>query len=408
MLEVITFVVVALVARKRRARKEGRESEKPLATESYEWEKKERPTALAWLFCIAIYVGLIYLNLCFPAPQALAWMLYRQHLFAATPCEIVSSEVEAPRKASLRYSYEYGGKEYTGNVYKPFHFEPPYQEEIKEIVENYPPGLQTVCYVNTHNPSDAVLRTNLSQQCALAFIFTGALFVGFMSLVESLWKAFRDRKRQNVRRAAELAGLQMPLWCEKGRWTKLAWTFVFNFFGNGFVLSWTILGVIAYRNGEDSGLGWELMSIVLLIVGFGWGFRLLVKQVLSMFNPIPALALNPGILRLGEGAELTWELRGRASLVSNLTITADCIRNPSVKKEEEQTVDRVPILETAAPSEMSGGKTPFTIPRHARHTHTGKGEKHVWRLRIHGDIRRWPDLDEEFPIIVIQGEDGDV
>lgn len=81
-----------------------------------------------------------------------------------TPCHIIASDVRTHlgRKgntysADILYAYQHGGREFKSNRYNVF-AEPSGGQSVKErLVRQYPPGMQTTCYVNPADPVDAVL-----------------------------------------------------------------------------------------------------------------------------------------------------------------------------------------------------------------------------------------------------------
>ncbi len=58
------------------------------------------------------------------------------------------------------------------------------------------------------------------------------------------------------------------------------------------------------------------------------------------------------------------------------------------------------LFESVKAMDIQHGKTRLTIPSETVPTMTGRHNKIIWAIRLHGEIAGWPDLTEEFPIVV--------
>ena len=59
------------------------------------------------------------------------------------------------------------------------------------------------------------------------------------------------------------------------------------------------------------------------------------------------------------------------------------------------------ILETSSPGDMRAGTVKLTIPEFSIHTFEAPHNKITWYVRVHGDIKSWPDISEEYVITVL-------
>ena len=77
-----------------------------------------------------------------------------QRAWKKTPCTIVSSEVQeragdkTPYLSPSSYQYEYAGRSYTGSAYKRNYSGSDKYSETQTLVQKYPPGSDSFCYVN--------------------------------------------------------------------------------------------------------------------------------------------------------------------------------------------------------------------------------------------------------------------
>jgi len=98
-----------------------------------------------------------------------------QRAWKAHACTILSSGVEDkgrndnPYVFAVRYEYEFGSKRYESRLYKRGYRGSDEYHEAHRLVERYPAGQESRCYVNPANPSEAVLKR-------------GSLLFGFIAL----------------------------------------------------------------------------------------------------------------------------------------------------------------------------------------------------------------------------------
>ena len=85
----------------------------------------------------------------------------RTYSWKTVDCVIVSSSVlDLPKNYGIhiQYEYEIGGRQYQGTNYTVGRFTTSDYREVERLVDAYPAGKKTTCFVNPSNPSDAILR----------------------------------------------------------------------------------------------------------------------------------------------------------------------------------------------------------------------------------------------------------
>ena len=97
-----------------------------------------------------------------------------QRFWKRVPCTIVASEVrevggESPYAAAISYQYDYDGRHYTGSAYKRGYSASDTYSGAQTLVQRYPVGRATFCYVNPQNAAEAVLKRS-------------SLLIGFVAL----------------------------------------------------------------------------------------------------------------------------------------------------------------------------------------------------------------------------------
>jgi hypothetical protein len=69
--------------------------------------------------------------------------------------------------------------------------------------------------------------------------------------------------------------------------------------------------------------------------------------------------------------------------------------NTYTDKEIFATVD---FVDTTADWEMPRGSAELVIPEDTMHSFEADSNKIVWEIKVAGDIARWPDVQQNFPI----------
>ena len=183
----------------------------------------------------------------------------------------------------------------------------------------------------------------------------------------------------------------------------LAFLIPFSLLWNGFVMSTFVQKVRDYRAGDPS---WELLVLLLLVLA-GLGLVLAVVYVLLVLsNPRPQVALTPGAVPLGGSVRIEWQLEGKADWIDTLTVTLEGREEAqyeagSSTATASSTFVRVPVARADRLMGLRLGSAMVRVPEDAMHSFDADNNKVLWMVKIHGEIRRWPNLDEEFPLEVL-------
>jgi len=121
---------------------------------------------------------------------------YRTTTWEKTPCNIMEHKVRTVRSGKTKsnntyiiYSYTVNNVDYTSDCY--------YTSSILFDMRNadpegqfwYPPGTKNYCYVNPHNPKEAVLKKGLPPNSWRLNAFMG--FIALVFMVGGSYKALR-------------------------------------------------------------------------------------------------------------------------------------------------------------------------------------------------------------------------
>lgn len=174
----------------------------------------------------------------------------------------------------------------------------------------------------------------------------------------------------------------------------------------------SIFVVNAIQNYTKGNPNWVMMLFLIPFVLLGIGLICSVfYSFLSLFNPRPRLILRPGIMQLGDAAELQWEIFGKVQRISEFSIKLKGHEEATYRRGTDTCTDKETFYEMELFSmsdwmQMQTGEVGVVIPPDTMHTFKADNNKVIWSLEVHGDIKRWPDLKEEFEIKVVPGEAG--
>jgi hypothetical protein len=132
----------------------------------------------------------------------------------------------------------------------------------------------------------------------------------------------------------------------------------------------------------------------------------LFKKILAARNPRLVLHLAPEAIKLGGSADLQWTLTGAVGRIRRFRIWLE--GRDEVERGHEETrwetaeiFKEIPIFDTQQPSAMRQGRAQVTVPKSSKCTSTESRTRIRWLLRVHGEIERWPDVDEYYPVTVL-------
>lgn len=156
-----------------------------------------------------------------------------QRFWQKAPCTIVASAVQERGQGSqpfafvVSYRYEYQGRPCSGSAYQRDYSASSTYSEAQQLVQKYPEGRSTVCYVNPKNPSEVVLQREslllgLALPFPLIFVLIGAGGIYFT------WRKRPPESEQPIASAALRRGKS-----GKGRYGLTALFALFALVGGG-------------------------------------------------------------------------------------------------------------------------------------------------------------------------------
>ena len=381
-----------------------------------------------WIFALAFLgIGLTFASMLTFLPL---WGMFRSGNWVETPCQVVSSDVKGngdSLRLDLVFSYTFDNRPYQSSRYCFMEMTSNTSSAWKrDVVASHPPGLQTVCFVNPQDPSDAVMDRGWVPDMWWMFFplpFVGIGFVGFLfatglirlpTAKQSTWKpASIDSDDRN-----EYQSDDEPLSSRRGTGPVvlkpsstplqlLIFSAIFAGVWNGIVSIFFLGQFNAFQKGGMAAAGWiaTLFLVPFVLIGLCL-IVLVVHTFLSLFNPKPTLVVDSSSVALGEELSVAWHLSGRTSSLREFRIvlkgneSATYRRGTSTKTDTAEFA-RIVVTELQDSAEMEQGSAKVTIPADSMHSFDASNNKIIWTLELKGDIPFWPDISASFPITVL-------
>lgn len=393
--------------------------------------------------CGIVFCGIFFLAGVAACTFTVLWPLYNAidaMDWKETPCTITSSGVETHQgddgntySIEITFRYEFNSREFNGGRYNFSFGSTNGYNGKKAVVDQYPVNAQTTCYVNSDDPTSAVLNrqiplTILWGLISLPFLLIGgggllAIF-GFIDFSKKKDKRFQwksDRTIEGARGAHQLGESPARDFAPFGPVTlkpksspmgTLAMSLFVACFWNGIVSVFVMLYIEMLRNGKfefmDVFLGLFLTPFVIvgvcLVVWVG-------HSILSLFNPRPTLTVSSASAAMGETIQVTWSFRGNTNSVRRLHIfihgqeEARYQRGTDTQTDTE-TFAKLTIVDSTNFMDISNGEGEITIPTDTMHSFESNHNKIIWSIDVSGDIAWWPDVSASFPYTVMPTSKG--
>jgi hypothetical protein len=142
-----------------------------------------------------------------------------------------------------------------------------------------------------------------------------------------------------------------------------------------------------------------------VLVGIGLLFFLGVS-FLNLFNPRIHLSVSSNAVPLGGKLDARWRFRGRSRRIRHLKISVEGCEKARYQRGTSTAIDtrlfaRLPLVNSTDPHQIAGGQAQVQIPADFMHSFAARNNEVVWKIKVHGDVPRFPDVNDEFPITIL-------
>lgn len=330
-----------------------------------------------------------------------------------TPARVISSRVAAHSdsdgstyRVDILYAYTFDGVERRSNRYDFSSGSSSGYGAKAAVVRNFPPGAETTCFVDPRDPNQAVLSREPFKALwfgAIGFVFL-LVGAGGIAMAGRISGADRTARTDGLPALASDAAASgaVVLRPQQTRTTKFLFLLVFAVVWNGFIGFFIYLMFV-----RDPGTPFIAKAFISL---FGIVGLLLIGAVihhfLALFNPVVRLTASGQAIPLGSPLRLQWMVEGRAAKLRRLRITLEGREEATYRRGTDTSTDRdvfarFALLDTDEHARIATGEEAFIVPANSMHTFEARNNKVLWRLHVAGEVPRWPDIDDEYPVTIL-------
>jgi hypothetical protein len=321
-----------------------------------------------------------------------------------TPCLILSSRVIAHTdsdgssyRVDILFAYTFDGVERQSSRYDFSRGSSSGYATKAAVVGNYPAGAETTCYVNPRDPAEGPYKALAFGAIGLVFFLVG-LF-GVLGARRLTGGAPRASAVPQVRASGSGPVVLQP---QRSRVAKFIFMLIFAAVWNGFIGTFFYLAVV---RDARSPLAVKIFLGFFLLCGIGLACAA-VYQFLALFNPRVRLTASGAAAPLGGTLRVEWTVEGRAARLRRLRIVFEGREEATYRRGTTTSTDTklfftLPLLDTEEGDRIAAGHAELTVPADSMHTFEARNNKVLWRLMVRGEVPRWPDVEEEFPVTVL-------
>lgn len=349
------------------------------------------------------------------------WKIWSARDWVEVPCVVEASQVHrhssddgATYSVDVLYRYEVNGRVFRANRYSFATGSSSGRDGKSRVVRQYPPGRETICFVDPSEPTEAVLNRGFTPEMWFGLIPLVFLGIGVGGIIFAVRKSRKSAKPQNagapggfpanVRPFSSLVDGERVLKAKQGPWLRLFWGIIIAGFWNGIVSVFVWQAFEGFRRHRPE---WFLTVFLIPFVLIGLAIiGYVIYAFLGLFNPRPKLRLRPAAVRLGENLACDWAISGAVGRIRKLTIQIEGIEEARYRRGTTTYTDksvfaRLPVVDSDRLREFATGGVTAVLPTQYVPSFKAPNNRIYWQLKLHGEIARWPDISEEYEIEVL-------
>ncbi|MEO0513806.1 MAG: DUF3592 domain-containing protein [Planctomycetota bacterium] len=355
---------------------------------------------------------------------------------------VTHSDVEENRssdgttyKIDIHFEYQVNGRRYTSETYDFFSSMSSSGSSGKHaVVSRYPVGHRTTAYVNPDDPTVAVLSRGWNHNIWFVGIPLVFVVIGGGGLFWMLRSGSRgDSKTRGATGADRVGPRSVDDWLPalvkktlrdggidgrvggddldavsptKSRWGKLGFVLLFTLIWEGvtFAVVWNIV-----QDGIKDNVVPALFMIPFVLVGIGCLVGV-IYMLLAMSNPIVRMRFDPRVIPLGSPLRVDWRIDGRAERFERLMVTVEAAERATYTRGTDTITDEHVFFEHTLYDARAmdrrdplarEGEAELELPADAMHSMEARHNKIVWRIKVKGEIPKWPDVSDEYEFAVV-------
>jgi len=362
----------------------------------------------------------LFFSIFFLAGSGFGWMMLAQPLmkikksesWSKIPCTIVSSKIKESRgdksttyKVDITFRYKFKGIKHVSGSYDFMTGSDSGYSFKRKIVNRYPVGKSTSCYVNPEDPDEAVISREFNRPWWLVLLPLVFIIVGLGGIIATLTK---KKKAKHVYTPHDdfNNNYETTLKMKSSPLKNLIGMIFFALIWNGIV---SIFVVKAVGSWSSNNVEWLLSFFMLPFVFVGIATIAGVFYFfIALFNSKVVVTISNPRPQLGEKVTLSWKIVNSGTVETlAMTLKAEELATYQSGGKNNNTRTRksafesIKLLETNSKETIHIGRTEFTIPSNSMHSFDAKNNKVIWNIHLAGDIKRFPNLKCEFPITVM-------
>jgi hypothetical protein len=325
------------------------------------------------------------------------------------PCTIVRSTVRSwstddgtSYRGDVLYEYTAHGRVWRSNRVTFFSALASGRGEARAMRDRYPSGADLAAWVDPGDPTRSVLERDFRPKYLLGLMPLLFLIAG-VALMRYGWKQLHVGDERGIRTtdAERRSAGPVVLKPQLSPIGKVMGTLFFALFWNGIVSIFVWQAWKAWQSGRPD---WFLSVFLIPFVLVGIASCAFVGHfALALANPRPRVTLQNGEPCLGDELRIDWRFTGRASRLTNLEIFLEGREEATYQRGTDTVTDRevfatLAMVDTGNDWEIPRGSATLAIPDDTMHTFTAGNNKIIWEIKVKGEIPRWPDVDQNFPV----------
>ena len=370
-------------------------------------------------FMVFLALGLGFGYFMFIKP---AIMIHTSANWKKVNCKIINSRVKSHSgddsttySVNILYTYKVNNKKYKSDRYDFVGGSSSGYQSKKEIVNRYPRGKKTKCYINPDNPAESVISKEYPTDMLLfAIIPLIFILVGLIGVIGSIVSIIKRKRKyedsENSDYSKSINSNQTDYTSNPTTLTaknqlsplaSIAGITLFSLIWNGII---SIFIYQVYQGFKRGNPDWFLtiFMIPFILVGI-LTILAIFYTILKVSNPKVSIEVSPSELFPGSKVNIKWTLSGSFSRIHSLEIYIEGEEMASYNSGENSAsatniFERIKIFSTDYTLEMEYGSAQFTIPTTTMHSFESPHNSIKWSLIVFGKIKRWPNMLQKFPI----------